>query len=117
MPMPGMAGGSISRVKASEMPNICCRRSAKMPCVVSPCFSRSLNGASVTKATPVFGALAGASINYTFARYYQELARVQFGLLRLSRESGLPREALVEALGLRIEELRDKRPARPARKS
>lgn len=84
---------------------------------VAPRLSAVLGQKLAAQATPVFGALAGASINYTFARYYQELARVQFGLLRLSRESGLPREALVEALGLRIEELRDKRPAGPARKS
>lgn len=82
---------------------------------VAPRLSAVLGQKLAAQATPVFGALAGASINYTFARYYQELARVQFGLLRLSRESGLPREALVEALQLRIDELRDKRPARPAR--
>ena len=39
---------------------------------------------------PVIGALAGASLNYAFTRYYQELARVHFGLLRLARETGLP---------------------------
>ncbi len=63
------------------------------------------------QAVPVLGALAGASINYTFARYYQELARVQFGLLRLSRETGLPREALTERLLLRIESFERKLPA------
>ncbi|MFD1794432.1 EcsC family protein [Paracoccus aurantiacus] len=57
------------------------------------------------QAVPVLGAVAGAGINYTFARYYQELARVQFGLMRLSNETGIPREALVERLQTRIKSL------------
>ncbi|MEZ5725047.1 MAG: EcsC family protein [Paracoccaceae bacterium] len=63
------------------------------------------------QAVPVLGAFAGAGINYTFARYYQELARVQFGLLRLSNETGIPREALVERLQMRIEALENRLPA------
>lgn len=61
------------------------------------------------QAVPVLGAVAGASINYTFARYYQELARVQFGLLRLANETGIPREALAERLSLRIKSLEAKK--------
>ncbi len=57
------------------------------------------------QAVPVLGAAAGASINYTFARYYQELARVQFGLIRMAHETGIPREALVERLQTRIKSL------------
>lgn len=63
----------------------------------------------ITKAgaqvVPVLGAAAGASINYTFARYYQELARVQFGLMRMAKETGIPREALAERLQMRIRTL------------
>ena len=65
----------------------------------------------------MFGALAGASINYTFTRYYQEIARVHFGVLRLARETGLPREALTEALRLRIEQLQDADIVRHARRA
>ncbi|MFV0408618.1 MAG: EcsC family protein [Paracoccus sp. (in: a-proteobacteria)] len=60
------------------------------------------------QAVPVLGAFAGASINYTFARYYQDMARVQFGLLRLAEETDLPREALVERLQMRIAALERK---------
>lgn len=67
------------------------------------------------QAVPVLGAVAGASINYSFARYYQEMARVHFGLLRLSRETGLPREALIERLQTRIEALESHPP--PARRA
>ena len=60
-------------------------------------------------AVPVLGAAAGASINYIFARYYQELARVQFGLMRLANETGIPREALAERLAMRIKTLEAKK--------
>ena len=73
---------------------------------VAPKLSVSLAQKLAAQTVPVFGALAGATINYSFARYYQELARVHFGLLRLSRETGLPLEALVEALELRMAQLR-----------
>lgn len=73
---------------------------------VAPKLSISFIQKLGAQAVPILGALAGASINYTFARYYQELARVNFGLLRLERETGLPREALVEAFEIRLNQLR-----------
>lgn len=69
---------------------------------VAPRLSVSLGQKLAAQAAPIFGAVVGASINYTFARYYQELARVHFGIMRLSHETGLPHEALVEALRLAI---------------
>lgn len=81
---------------------------------VAPRFAPVLGQKLAAQATPVFGAVAGASINYTFARYYQEIARVHFGLLRMAEETGIPREALAEALRLRVEALQDKRVARRA---
>jgi len=73
---------------------------------VAPKLSASLAQKLAAQAVPIFGALAGATINYSFTRYYQEIARVQFGLMRLSQETGVPREALAEALILRLEQLR-----------
>ncbi|MCS5603339.1 MAG: EcsC family protein [Paracoccus sp.] len=72
---------------------------------VAPRLSVSLGQKLAAQAAPVFGAVVGASINYTFARYYQELARVHFGIMRLARETGLPQEALTEALRLSIARL------------
>ncbi|MFV0300379.1 MAG: EcsC family protein [Paracoccus sp. (in: a-proteobacteria)] len=72
---------------------------------VAPRFAAVLGQKLAAQATPILGAVAGASINYTFARYYQELARVHFGLKRLARETGLTDEALVEALRLSIERI------------
>ena len=84
---------------------------------IAPKLSAVLGQKLAAQATPVFGAVAGASINYTFARYYQEIARVHFGLLRLARETGLPREALTEAMRLRIEDLQDSRLEKRARRA
>lgn len=81
---------------------------------VAPRFAVVLGQKLAAQATPIFGAVAGASINFTFARYYQELARVHFGLMRLSRETGIPQEALVEALRLSVERLRNPRRVRRA---
>lgn len=84
---------------------------------IAPRLSAVLGQKLAAQATPLFGALAGASINYTFSRYYQEIARVHFGLLRLANETGLTREALTEALAHRIEQLQDERAVRRARRA
>ena len=76
---------------------------------VAPKLSISLGQRLAAQAAPVFGAVVGASINYTFARFYQELARIHFGIMRMSHETGIPQEALTEALRLAIERL-DNRP-------
>ena len=73
---------------------------------VAPKLSTSLAQKFAAQAVPVLGAVAGAAINYRFTRYYQEIARVNFGLLRISQETGLPRESVVEALLLRMEQIR-----------
>lgn len=76
---------------------------------VAPRLSISLGQKMAAQAAPFFGAFVGASINYTFARYYQELARVHFGIMRLAQETGIPHEALVEALRLSIDRIEGKR--------
>lgn len=72
---------------------------------VAPKLSVSMGQKLAAQAAPIFGAVVGASINYTFTRYYQELARVHFGIMRLSHETGIPKEALIEALRLSINRL------------
>lgn len=84
---------------------------------IAPRLSAVLGQKLAAQATPIFGAMAGATINYTFARYYQEIARVHFGLLRLAEETGIPREALTEAIRLRIEDLQDKAVQKRARRA
>lgn len=55
---------------------------------VAPAFSAMLGKALAAKAVPLIGAAAGAGINYAFTDYYQEIARVRFGLQRLVVEHG-----------------------------
>lgn len=58
---------------------------------VLPAFSAMLGKQLAGKAVPVIGAVAGAGINYAFTEYYQDVARVRFGLMRLSQEHGRER--------------------------
>ncbi|MEI4487658.1 EcsC family protein [Frigidibacter sp. MR17.14] len=69
---------------------------------IAPHLSLVLGQKLAAQAVPMLGAVAGAAVNFAFTSYYQEMARVQFGLRRLAEDSGLPREALVEALRLRL---------------
>lgn len=61
---------------------------------VAPRLAAAMGQKLAAQAVPVIGAVAGAAINYVFTGYYQEMARVQFGLRRLAEDSGRPREEL-----------------------
>lgn len=58
---------------------------------ILPAFSAMLGKSLAGKAVPVIGAVAGAGINYAFTDYYQDVARVRFGLMRLAEEHGRER--------------------------
>lgn len=66
---------------------------------VAPKLAAVLGQKLAAQAAPVLGAIAGAGINYAFTSYYQEIARVHFGLKRLARDTdqdeGLLREELI----------------------
>lgn len=81
---------------------------------IAPRLSAAMGQKLAAQATPVLGAFAGASINFVFTRYYQDMARVQFGLMRLADETGLPREALIERLQIAIDALHDRRAVKRA---
>ncbi|MFY0690606.1 MAG: EcsC family protein [Paracoccaceae bacterium] len=63
--------------------------------VVAPKLAATLGSKLAAQSVPVVGAVAGAAINYTFTSYYQDVARVQFGLRRLAEETGHDRAALI----------------------
>lgn len=71
---------------------------SKAIAAVAPRLSAVLGQKLATQSVPLLGAAAGAATNYVFTSYYQDMARVQFGLMQLSRETGRPMEALVEDL-------------------
>ena len=51
----------------------------------APRFAAVLGQKLAAQAVPILGAVTGAGVNYAFAGYYQEMAHVRFGLLRLAR--------------------------------
>ena len=69
---------------------------------VAPRFAIPLGQKLAAQAVPVIGAVAGAATNWVFTSYYQDVARVQFGLMRLARQTGEPVEDLAEALKARM---------------
>jgi hypothetical protein len=52
---------------------------------IAPRFAAVLGQKLAAQAVPVLGAAAGAATNLAFARYYQDMAHVHFGLRRLAR--------------------------------
>lgn len=54
------------------------------------------------QAVPVFGAVAGAGINYAYISYYREISHVHFGLRKLAIESGIMHDDLVGELKIRM---------------
>jgi uncharacterized protein (DUF697 family) len=65
---------------------------------VVPRLSIALGQKLAAQTVPVLGAVAGAATNYTYTAYYQEMAHVTFGMLRLAQDSDESFEALKEQL-------------------
>lgn len=64
---------------------------------VTPIFAQVLGRKIAAQAVPVLGAVAGAATNYIYTSYYQDIARVRFGLMRLAQERGLDHDQLVRS--------------------
>ncbi|MBU2962664.1 EcsC family protein [Citreicella sp. C3M06] len=73
---------------------------------VAPRFATVLGQKLAAQAVPILGAAAGAATNYAYTSYYQEMARVHFGLMKLARDSGQDRGALLSALAVEIQRSR-----------
>ncbi|MFD2173333.1 EcsC family protein [Rhodobacter lacus] len=69
---------------------------------VAPRLALALGQKLAAQTVPVLGAVAGAAVNYAFTSYYQEIARVHFGLKRLARDSGEDEGLLREELVMRL---------------
>jgi len=70
--------------------------------VVAPRLALVFGQKIAAQAAPVVGALSGAAVNWVFTSYYQDMARIHFGLMRLSRDSGVPRAVLEDGLRARL---------------
>lgn len=55
---------------------------------VAPKFATVLGQKLASQTVPVLGAAAGAGTNYTFVKYYTDMAHVHFGLRKLARVHG-----------------------------
>ena len=69
---------------------------------VAPRLAVPLGQKLATQAIPLIGAAAGAACNYVFTSYYQEVAQVQFGLMRLGAQTGEDMETLAAELKRRM---------------
>lgn len=69
---------------------------------VAPQLSVALGQKLAAQTVPVIGAAAGAATNYIFTTYYQDMAHVQFALMRLSAGTGKSMEELTAGLRDRL---------------
>lgn len=69
---------------------------------VAPRLATVLGQKLATQTVPLIGAVAGAATNYVYTSYYQEMAHVHFGLLRLARDHGQDHAVLTGALRARL---------------
>lgn len=74
----------------------------KIIAAVAPRLSVVLGQKLAAQTVPVLGALAGGGANYLYARYYQQIARVHFGLRRLAIDADIPHDELVQRLQHRM---------------
>ncbi|MES0826016.1 EcsC family protein [Ruegeria sp. SCP11] len=69
---------------------------------VAPRLSVVLGQKLAAQSVPVLGAIAGGGTNYVYTRYYQQIARVHFGLRRLAVDADIPHDELVRKLSSRM---------------
>ncbi|MEM7490239.1 MAG: EcsC family protein [Pseudomonadota bacterium] len=69
---------------------------------VAPRLAVPLGQKLAAQAVPIIGAAAGAATNYVYTTYYQDMARVQFGLMRLGEQTGETVEVLTHDLKRRL---------------
>lgn len=60
----------------------------KLVASVAPRFAAALGQKLAAQAVPILGAVTGAALNAAFLRYYREMARIRFQLMRLSVQHG-----------------------------
>jgi len=75
----------------------------KLIATVAPRFAAVLGQKLAAQTLPVLGAVAGASANFVYTRYYQQIAHVHFGLRRLAIDGDLPHDELVQRLSDRMQ--------------
>ena len=75
----------------------------KLVTAVAPRLAAVMGQKLAAQAVPVLGAAAGAATNYAYTSYYQQIAKVHFGLRRLAIDADIPHADLVEGLRVRLQ--------------
>ncbi|MEX0284326.1 MAG: EcsC family protein [Paracoccaceae bacterium] len=75
----------------------------KLITTVAPRLATVMGQKLAAQTVPVLGAVAGATTNMVFTRYYQDVAQVHFGLRRLSINGDIPPEQLLEQFKTRMQ--------------
>lgn len=69
---------------------------------IAPRLATALGQKLAAQTVPVLGAVAGAGTNLIYANYYQDMAHISFGLMRLSAIHDIPEQVLVDSLRTRL---------------
>jgi len=103
------AAGPLSRDHGTDIAFLTTRITLTGPAVhgliarIAPRLATVLGQKLATQTVPLIGAVAGAATNYAFTSYYQEMARVYFGLRALARDSGVEVETLLREFRLLVQ--------------
>lgn len=60
----------------------------KLIATIAPRLAAAMGQKLAAQAVPVLGAISGAALNAAFLRYYREVARIRFQLMRLAVQHG-----------------------------
>lgn len=74
----------------------------KLIATVAPKLATVLGQKLAAQTVPVLGAVAGATTNYVYTTYYQQIAHVHFGLRRLAIDGDVAEEELITRLSQRM---------------
>ncbi|SLN50265.1 EcsC protein family protein [Aquimixticola soesokkakensis] len=72
---------------------------------IAPRLALVLGQKLAAQTVPVIGAVTGAATNYAFTAYYQDMAHVTFGLMRMAEDSDLGFDALKAQLRAEVKRL------------
>ncbi|WP_299611512.1 EcsC family protein [uncultured Tateyamaria sp.] len=70
----------------------------KLIAAVAPRLAVVLGQKMAAQTVPVLGAAAGAAINFSYTKYYTDMAHVHFGVRRLAVEADQTHDAMVDRL-------------------
>ncbi|SEN45973.1 EcsC protein family protein [Palleronia salina] len=103
------AAGPLSRDDGTDMAFLSARVTLTGAAIhgiiarVAPRLALVLGQKLAAQTVPVIGAVAGAATNYAFTSYYQDMARVYFGLRALARDADVPVDVLLREFRLLVD--------------